>query len=361
MKIVTILGARPQFIKASAVSRELIKRNQHEVIIHTGQHYDKNMSEIFFDEMGIPFPKYNLNINGLGQGAMIGQMMEKIEPLLIDLDPNIVLLYGDTNSTLAGALTARKLNTPIAHVEGGLRNFDLTIPEDVNRIITDRISDIIFYSTNVAKVNLDKEGYGGFPIKLIKTDDLMSDTIKYYKDLAKIKSKILSEIDINGREYVLCTVHRNSNVSLKCMIKIVNALNVISKRLLIIFPMHPNTKKIIKNNSLRLSKNIICTDPVGYLDMLNLIHHCQCVITDSGGVQREAYLMRKKSLLLMEYTPWEELIDNSFSQLSKISGEEIIKNYNVMLRLDPDYNMSLYGSGNAASQIVDALIKFEGS
>ena len=197
----TILGARPQFIKAAAVSRVIAEINStkveiEELIIHTGQHYNANMSDVFFKEMGIPKPNCNLNINSLSQGAMTGQMIERLEQLMEKNLPNIVLLYGDTNSTLSGALSARKLNIPIVHIEGGLRNFDLTIPEDVNRILTDRMSDVIFYSTNSAKRNLMNEGYANFPVKLIKTGDLMADTVFYYSKIAKQKSIILTKLDL---------------------------------------------------------------------------------------------------------------------------------------------------------------------
>jgi len=359
MKIVTILGARPQFIKAAAVSREIRKRDGiEEVILHTGQHYDANMSEIFFSEMNIPDPDYYLDINGLSPGAMTGQMMEKIEPILRQQRPDMVLVYGDTNSTLAGALCARKLDIPIAHVEGGLRNFDLSIPEDVNRILTDRISSVIFYSTPTAYENLMKEGYGHFPTTLVKTGDLMADTVGYYRQIAAERSRIVSEMDLKEKEFLLLTVHRKSNICPEKMDEIVAALNEISGEHPVVFPVHPNTRNFIEKQGLKLSESIRMIDPVGYFDMLQLLEHSAFVITDSGGLQREAYLMGKNSLLLMEYTPWEELIDNGFSAVTGLKRKSIVENFETMYKANPDYNMNLYGDGNAAGQIVDGMIRY---
>jgi len=362
LKIMTILGARPQFIKAAAVSREIKKHNDiKEVIVHTGQHYDKNMSDIFFTEMKIPTPNFNLDINGLAQGAMTGQMIERLEMLMIEEKPAIILLYGDTNSTLAGALSARKLNIPIMHIEGGLRNFDLTIPEDVNRILTDRISDVIFYSTDVALRNLLNEGYDNLDVKLIKTGDLMADTVFYYSAFADKESNITSEFDLKGEKFILTTVHRHSNVNKENLFEIVSFLNEISHDTKIVFPIHPNTKKCLKESNVDISNNSLLIPPVGYFDMLRLLGNAQFVITDSGGLQREAYLMKKKSLLLMEYTPWEELIDNYFSVLTKIKSNNIKENYEKIKNIKPDFRINLYGDGTTSKLIVEEIIKLYGS
>ena len=359
MRIVTIVGARPQFIKAAAVSRE-IKRcdGVEEIIVHTGQHYDQNMSDIFFREMEIPLPAYNLSINGLSQGAMTGQMLEKIEPILNETAPDIVLVYGDTNSTLAGALCARKMNIPIAHVEGGLRNFDLSIPEDVNRILTDRISDLIFYSTESALRNLQKEGYDSFPVELVRTGDLMADTVKYYAGRSRTHSSICRDMGLEEQRYMLVTVHRKSNLLVENMREIISALNDIAVKHSLVFPIHPNTKKFIESNGIEVSKNIQIIDPVGYFDMLQLLERCSFVITDSGGLQREAYLMGKKSLLLMEYTPWEELVSFGFSGTTPIERTAILENFDRMIDAEPDFSRDLYGDGTAARTIVDHIVKF---
>ena len=359
----TILGARPQFIKAAALSRAIKEHtNIQEIIVHTGQHYDANMSDIFFKEMNIPTPNYNLDINGLAQGAMTGQMIEKLEILMMQDNPHIVLLYGDTNSTLAGALSARKLNISIIHIEGGLRNFDLTIPEDVNRILTDRISDVIFYSTDSAKRNLDNEGFEHFPVKLIRTGDLMADVVAYYSQLAQNESKIISKLRLEQKKYMLCTMHRHSNLTNKSNItQICDFLNDIAKDEIIVFPAHPNTKKYLKEYNIHLSPNIRIIEPIGYFDMLELLRNSSFVITDSGGLQREAYLMQKKSLLLMEYTPWEELVDNTFSMTTKINHTEIKTNFEIIRAAVPDFNINLYGDGKTAENIITKIIELYGN
>jgi len=361
IKIMTILGARPQFVKAAAVSREIENYSDiEEVIVHTGQHYDHNMSDIFFNEMQIPKPNYNLDINGLSQGAMTGQMIERLEGLMIQVNPTVILLYGDTNSTLAGALSGRKLNIPILHIEGGLRNFDLTIPEDVNRILTDRISDTIFYSTEVAKRNLMNEGYDNLDTKLIKTGDLMADTVFYYSKISNEQSCIIEELNLDKKEYILTTVHRQSNVSQENLTEIINALNEISKNMKLIFPIHPNTKQCIRKYDIEISDNIKLIEPIGYFDMLQLLKKSQFVITDSGGLQREAYLMKKKSLLLMEYTPWEELVDNHFSSITAIEYDEILDNYVSIQSVEPNFDINLYGNGNTSKTIVQEIVKAYG-
>ena len=354
MKIVTVLGARPQFIKAAAVSREIKgHENIEEIIIHTGQHYDNNMSDIFFKEMEIPTPNYFLNINGQGHGAMTGKMMIEIEQILINEQPDIVLVYGDTNSTLAAALTAKKLKFVLCHVESGLRNHDLTIPEDINRILTDRISDILICSTNTAIENLKKEGFDAFPCEIHKTGDLMADVFYSFS------KNLNSSISLPTEPFILTTVHRESNTNIKEIKEICSALNKISSNQIIVFPTHPKTKNIIKNNNLYLNDNISLIEPVGYSDMLQLLINCDYVITDSGGLQREAYLARKKSLLLMEYTPWVELVENNFTVLSKISRDVIVENFLKMKKMEPDFTKILYGDGTTAKSIVNILLSYQ--
>ena len=361
----TILGARPQFIKAAAISRAIARLNCGEVqieelIVHTGQHYDADMSDVFFREMDIPQPDYNLNINGLSQGAMTGQMLEKLEQLMVENTPTIVLVYGDTNSTLSAALSARKLNIPLVHIEGGLRNFDLTIPEDVNRILTDRMSDLIFYSTDSAVRNLMNEGYADFPTRLKRTGDLMADTVFYYSNIARQKSRILTKLDLIGKKFILLTVHRVANVKEASLNQIVKALNSIKEDGLIIFPVHPNTRNKLEYYQIKVSKNIVLINPVGYFDMLELLRGCHLVITDSGGLQREAYLANKKSLNLMEYTPWEELVTNDFSCTTKIKSNDILENFRKLKKLCPDFSKNLYGDGNTAETIVTEILSIYG-
>jgi UDP-GlcNAc3NAcA epimerase len=351
-KIITILGARPQFIKAAMVSRELEKEDQlKEIIVHTGQHYDINMSEVFFQEMGIPEPVYNLGVSGGGHGLMTGRMMVEIEEVLLKEKPDLTLLYGDTNSTLAGALVSRKLNIPVAHVEGGLRNFDMTIPEDVNRIVTDRLSDIIFCPTELAMENLHKEGFDTFPCRIIKTGDLMFDAVRYYA--AHI---VNDKSDESG--YILCTIHRAHNTTAPGIHETFAALNEIAASEQIIFPVHPRTKKAIEQYRITLHPNIKTIEPQGYLSMVKLLNNSTVVITDSGGLQKEAYALGKKSLQLMDYTPWEELITNGFSVVTEISKKEILDNWSKVKGMQPDFSINLYGDGHTNRQIVNALVQF---
>ncbi|WP_159074769.1 non-hydrolyzing UDP-N-acetylglucosamine 2-epimerase [Polynucleobacter difficilis] len=351
-KIMTIVGARPQFIKAAPVSFEISERNGlEEVLVHTGQHFDDAMSGIFFRELGLPQPNFNLGISNMAHGDMIGSMLIELTKVIGSVRPDMVLVYGDTNSTLAGALAARKCNIPVAHVEGGLRNYDLSIPEDTNRVLTDRISDIIFYSTNVAFKNLEIEGFLNFPVKIYRTDDLLTDAIKLFKKYAKEPTSLIK------RPYILATIHRESNTSSDSLKIIINALNLISKDCNIYFPCHYRTKKAIKDLDLSLSGNIHCVEPLGYLEMLYAIENSKFVITDSGGLQREAYLFNKKSLLLMGYTPWEELVDGGYSMTSEINSKKIASNYFDMNSKNVDFSTEIYGSGKGAKKIVDVLFE----
>ncbi|HHD78515.1 MAG TPA: UDP-N-acetylglucosamine 2-epimerase (non-hydrolyzing), partial [Epsilonproteobacteria bacterium] len=282
MKIVTILGARPQFIKAGSVSREISKHTDlEEVIVHTGQHYDANMSDIFFNQMKIPKPHHYLDVNGLSHGAMTGQMLEKIEKVLLDEKPDWVMVYGDTNSTLAGALAASKLHIKVAHIEAGLRSFNMKMPEEVNRILTDRISNTLFCPTDSAMQNLSNEGYDGLDVKVVKSGDVMQDGAMFYKNLA-----LKPNVDIKDK-YILCTIHRAENTDdVQRLKSIFEALVVLSNDVQIILPLHPRTKKILESLEIDIS-GLTIIDPVGYLEMVWLIDHCKLVMTDSGGLQKE--------------------------------------------------------------------------
>lgn len=357
-KIVTIVGARPQFIKAAAVSRKIAKLPELiEVIIHTGQHFDKNMSDIFFEELKIPQPNYNLKINNISHGAMTGRMLENIEKILLEEKPDIVLVYGDTNSTLAGALAARKLNIPIAHVEAGLRNFDMSIPEEVNRILTDRISDILFCPSDAAIRNLKAENFENFNCQIVKTGDVMMDSALYYSQESDKQSDIIETLDLIPENYILATLHRAGNTdNINNLETIISALNKISKILPILLPLHPRTRNIIEKNAIKTDFKII--EPVGYLDMVQLLKNGKAVITDSGGVQKESYMFKKNCLVLMEYTPWEELIQNGFSIQTKIEENAILNNFQKVLNLNPDYTINLYGNGSASREIINYIINY---
>ncbi len=356
-KIVTVLGARPQFIKAAMLSREIREENDlQEIIVHTGQHYDTEMSEIFFREMDIPLPVYNLGVSGGAHGAMIGRMMIELEPILLKEMPDLLLVYGDTNSTLAGAMVARKLNIPIAHVEAGLRNFDMSIPEDVNRILTDRISNVLFCPTGVAVNNLKKEGFDSFPCTIVKTGDLMFDAVLHHAKLLPAKGYMPS-IE-KPKDYVLCTIHRAHNTETPGIFETFSALNQIAESEKIIFPIHPRTKKALDHHRILLHPNIVSLVPQGYLDMVDLLKNSSCVITDSGGLQKEAYALGKKSLLLMNYTPWEELVENQFSVVTEIEKNTILQQWGKLQTLTPDYSKQLYGNGHSSKVILEEIKSF---
>ena len=361
MKILTILGARPQFIKAGSVSREIAKHKEiKEIIVHTGQHYDANMSDIFFKEMQIPKPDYFLGIGGKSHGAMTGQMIEKIEEVCLKEKPDWVMVYGDTNSTLAGAIVASKLHIKLAHVEAGLRSFNIQMPEEVNRILTDRVSDILFCPTGTAVKNLHKEG---FPFtttngtqKIINVGDVMQDGAIFYKQFAKKPS-----CEINN-DFILCTIHRAENTDNRQRLKeIFKALNEIAKEKQIILPLHPRTKKILNELAIDTT-NLTLIDPVGYLEMVWLIDNSSLVMTDSGGLQKEAYFFQKQCITLRDETEWVELVENGFNRLVGADYEKIVLSYssinsdkNQELKTK-SYKQNLYGDGRASKKIVKELL-----
>lgn len=351
MKIVTVLGARPQFIKASVVSRALLGYGViSEVIIHTGQHFDKNMSEIFFEEMAIPKPKYNLNINSLNHGAMTGRMLEEIEKILLTEEPDMVMVYGDTNSTFAGALAAKKLHIKVVHVEAGLRSFNMGMPEEINRILTDRISDILFCPTLEAVKNLKYEHIQG---KIIKNGDVMQDCAHFYKPYAKKPELVLED------SFVLVTFHRAENTDDWRRLKgIIDALNEIAASDKIVLPLHPRTKKILAQNDLKLSKNITVIEPVGYLEMIYLLEKCKCVMTDSGGLQKEAFFFKKECITLRDETEWVELVDGGYNTLTGSDKKKIMEAYHKIGETILDYTLNLYGNGEASQAIAKELVSF---
>ena len=351
-KILTIVGARPQFVKAAAVSREISKHAQiEEKIVHTGQHFDKNMSDIFFEEMKIPKPVYNLGINSLSHGAMTGRMIEKIEEIILKEKPNILMVYGDTNSTIAGALAAKKLHVKVAHVEAGLRSFNMLMPEEINRILTDRISDILFCPTNQAIENLQKEGFDNIDCKIVKSGDVMQDTAIFYSNLAKKPKFDLPQ------NFILTTIHRAENTDNPERLKaIFDALDTISENIAVILPLHPRTKKIIEDMSIR-PKNIQIVDPVSYLEIVYLEKHCSMLMTDSGGMQKEAFFFSKPCLTLRDETEWVELVENGFNKLVGANKNLIISSVEQMLSKKIDFSLNLYGKGKASENIVENLLK----
>lgn len=354
IKILTIVGARPQFIKAAAVSRAFSKHKEiQEIIVHTGQHFDKNMSDVFFEEMQIPKPHYNLNIHGLSHGAMTGQMLEGIEKILLNEKPDYVLVYGDTNSTLAGALAAKKLHIKVIHVEAGLRSYNMQMPEEINRIITDRISDILFCPTDAAIENLKKEGMNNMPVCIVKNGDVMQDASLFYAQQAEKKSTIIQELALN--DFILCTIHRAENTdNINNLKNIITALNKINTEVLVLLPIHPRTKKILEMEN--ISTNFKLIDPVGYFDMIMLLKHCKIVMTDSGGLQKEAFFFQKNCVTLRNETEWVELVENGYNELAGNISDKIYQAYQKMIVKKNDFSKNLYGNGKACEVIVSTLL-----
>lgn len=354
-KIITVVGARPQFIKAATLSRQFPKVGVEEKIVHTGQHFDSNMSEVFFEEMEIPRPAYHLEIHNLSHGAMTGRMLEGIEKILLNEKPDGLLVYGDTNSTLAGALAASKLNIPVIHVEAGLRSFNMEMPEEINRILTDRISSLLFCPTDVAVENLKKEGFENFPAQIIKNGDVMQDAALYYASKAENKSKILHKI--RKEKFVLATVHRQENTNHPEKLKnIVNGLNQINRQMCVIVPLHPRTRNLMRQ--LNIVPEFTVIDPVGYFDMIMLEKSCEMVITDSGGVQKEAFFFGKHCITLREQTEWTELVENGFNILVGSNIEKLLHAFSVLQNKKSDFSKDLYGNGHAAERAGKEIAAF---
>lgn len=352
MKILTVVGARPQFIKAATVSRVIKSMSDvNEVIVHTGQHFDKNMSDIFFDEMCIPKPHYNLEIASLSHGAMTGRMLESVENLILEEQPDWVLVYGDTNSTLAGALAASKLKVKVAHVEAGLRSFNMNMPEEQNRILTDRISNVLFCPTQLALRNLHREGYRDFPVDIHVIGDVMYDAALFYGEKA-VRPKDLP-VNLESGGFVLATVHRAENTDDdKRLSEIVNGLNRLNNKLPVILPLHPRTAKKIQALKLKLNVSVIA--PVGYLGMVYLLQNCRFVVSDSGGVQKEAYFFEKQCLVLRDETEWQELVEHGTNIIVGANATKLIEGVNS-LNKDHDYSVPFYGNGQSANKIIDKL------
>jgi UDP-GlcNAc3NAcA epimerase len=356
MKIITVVGARPQFVKAAVVSRAIIEHNKEnpqnlieEKIIHTGQHYDQNMSDVFFEEMEIPRPVYTLGIGGGSHGAMTGRQLEKIEEVLIEEQPDYVLVYGDTNSTLAGALAAAKLHIPVVHVEAGLRSFNMRMPEEINRILTDQISSILFCPTETAVKNLENEGFARRPSKIYNIGDVMYDAAKFYEN------KNTKPVGLAGpaQPFALVTIHRAENTDdLERLSEIVAALNELSKEMSVIFPLHPRTRGVIEKAGLTL--NVTILDPVSYFEMLWLLKNCSFVVTDSGGLQKEAYFFKKNCITLREQTEWVETVTSGWNQLVSADIDSMLAAVKK-IRNDLDWP-ELYGNGSSADELIFKLI-----
>ncbi|MDD7794977.1 non-hydrolyzing UDP-N-acetylglucosamine 2-epimerase [Clostridium sp. 'White wine YQ'] len=348
MKILTVVGARPQFIKAAAVSK-VLRETCEEKIIHTGQHYDKNMSEVFFDELNIPRPDFNLHIGSGGHGFQTGNMLINLEEIYLNEKPDMILVYGDTNSTLAGALCASKMLIPVAHVEAGLRSFNMAMPEEQNRILTDHISKYLFAPTETAMKNLKNEGLTN---NTYNVGDVMFDAVKHFKEIAKEKSVLYKKLIDTKDNFILTTIHRAENTnSIQRLSNIIEALNESGEK--IILPLHPRTQKYISEYGLKLSNNIEIIEPIGYLDMLGLEMLAKKIVTDSGGVQKEAYFMDKPCITMRDETEWVETVEQGWNT---VVGTEKNKILDAIINFNPvNEKLNVFGDGKASEIISDIL------
>ncbi len=361
LRIATVVGARPQFVKAAAVSRELANReNVHETVIHTGQHYDHEMSDIFFRELNLRPPDHELRIGAGSHGQQTGRMTEAIERILLDQKFDFVLVYGDTNSTLAGALAAAKLHQPVAHVEAGLRSFNKKMPEEINRIVTDHLSAVLFAPTAAAVSNLEREGIAGVHVKLV--GDVMYDVALQVGDKRDRAAAILKRLNI-ASEFVLATIHRPENTDNYSRLRtIIAALEQIGHDVPVVFPMHPRTTGAIASAGIEVGKirGVSVIEPLGYLDMISLEQSASVIVTDSGGVQKEAFFFGTPCVTLRQETEWVELIDSGWNRLAPPEhAASIATSVLDALRCElPPERPHLYGYGNAAELIASALVEY---
>ena len=350
MKIVTVIGARPQFIKASPVSRALRGRHQ-EILVHTGQHYDFSMSQIFFDELEIPAPDVNLGVGSGLHGAQTAAMLEGIERVLLSERPDLVLVYGDTNSTMAGALAASKLNLRLAHVEAGLRSFNRRMPEEINRVVTDHLSRILLCPSDVAVRNLADEGIrSGVHI----VGDVMSDALAWATQRAqKVGPSILDRLGLTGNPFLLCTVHRAENTSDAAKLRdLMSAMSATDET--VIFPVHPRTRKAMEIADIEPLRNVRLVEPLGYMEMIALARSARMILTDSGGLQKEAYWLGIPCVTLREETEWIETVENGWNILVGTDSERIVSA--VRTFAPPVFRPPLYGEGGAAERCVSILV-----
>jgi UDP-GlcNAc3NAcA epimerase len=361
MKICTIIGARPQFVKAAAISAKITEMGANtaieEVIIHTGQHYDPEMSDIFFNELEIPKEKYNLNVGSGLHGAQTGRMIAGIEEILLKEEPDWVLIYGDTNSTLAGALAAVKLHIPIAHIESGMRSFNRAMPEEINRVISDHICTLNLCSTTTAIENLKNEGLEN---TAVLTGDVMYDCAVKFADLAEKHCKPLTKFDLTSKNYILMTCHRAENTDDKLrMSQILNAVNTLAEDTQVLYPIHPRTKKLLEQHNLFFSDNVKIVDPVGYFEMLILEKNASLILTDSGGVQKEAFFYNVPCVTMRDETEWVETVELGFNIITGADATSIIDAVAKFANTPPrPGSSSPYGNANSAEKIIRTILDF---
>ncbi len=376
IKLLTIIGARPQIIKAAAISRAISNKFKHkivEVLVHTGQHYDANMSEVFFDEMGIPKPQYNLSVGSFSHGKQTALMLEKIESIILSEKPNYVLVYGDTNSTLAGSLAASKLQVPVIHIEAGLRSFNKSMPEEINRIMTDHASTLLFTPTNTGLKNLEKEGfkidnlppYSMDNPKVYHCGDIMLDNSLYFASFASEKSKIIENNNLDPNKFILCTIHRNSNTDdEKRLTSIFTALQKISTEYneKIFIPLHPRTSKVLPTilpkallDKIQQNRNLILSNPVSFFDMIRLEQTSKIIITDSGGVQKEAFFFKKPSIILRPETEWVEIVEVGCAKIADADTTKIIDAYSYFNEIDHLDFPEIFGNGKSSEYMLTKI------
>lgn len=355
LSVATVVGARPQFIKASPVSRALEEAGLREILIHTGQHSDANMSEVFFKEMEIRPPDYFLGISGLSHGAMTGEMLKQIEGVLLKEKPDVVLVYGDTNSTLAGALAAAKLHIPVAHVEAGLRSFNMKMPEEINRALTDRVSKWLFCPTETAVINLKAEGYKAPDYIIENVGDVMLDASLMFAERARWPGEVPETLQ--GKPFVLCTLHRQESTDSPEVFKsLIGALKKMAETMPVVWPVHPRAKKKIAELGIS-TDGLITTSPLGYLEMLALLKACKLVATDSGGLQKEAYFFQKPCLTLRSETEWVELVEIGANVVCGTDGSTAEKEFVRTLGSSKQpIKTGLYGNGDSAKRVTTALL-----
>ena len=371
-KIITVIGARPQIIKAAAISRT-IKNNFSdkiiEVIVHTGQHYDENMSQIFFEELEIPFPNFNLNVGSGSHGEQTAKMLEGLENIYVQEKPDAVIVYGDTNSTIAGALAASKIHIPVIHIEAGLRSFNKAMPEEINRIACDHMSTLLFTPSETGHRNLLNEGIKNDQKEAASIDnpkiylcgDIMYDNSLYFSAMSEQKSEILKELEITTDEFILCTIHRDTNTDDTANLNaIFRALLRIQKtsNLKIVLPLHPRTKEKLNSHldenlltELNQNKNFKIIPPLGFLDIISLEKNARLIITDSGGLQKESFFFQKPCIILREQTEWIEIVENGNAMIAGADEQKIGKCFEQLMKKTNFTYPNLYGDGNAANFI----------
>jgi len=348
MKIASVVGARPQFIKAAAISQE-VRKTHTEVLLHTGQHYDDLMSQVFFEELSIPRPDYNLGVGSASHGRQTGEMLSLIEEVLLAEKPDLLLVYGDTNSTLAGTLAAVKLHIPVAHVEAGLRSFNRAMPEEINRILTNHVSDLLFCPTETAARNLAAEGIAQ---GVYNVGDVMYDVILCNIETATQRSQVLRELDLEPKQYLLATVHRPRNTDTADNLRsILDAFNRIGET--IVFPTHPRTRQAISQMGFELKRHVRLVEPVSYLDMLVLEKNARMILTNSGGVQKEAYFHKVPCIMLRDETEWVETVQTGWNVVAGANAARIVALTQSMR--SPTESPALFGDGRASGRIVKII------